>query len=139
MNTNFYNKIKEIIDKDSRYSPDAYEFVMQALWHTQQKIKNNGHVSGKELLEGIKEFALEQYGPMARTVINYWGIYQTGHFGDIVFNMIEKGLMGKTEADLKEDFNDVYDFQEAFNAFKGLKLRRRKNPAKNSVGLKNEN
>ncbi len=131
MNTNFYNKIKEIIDKDSRYSSDAYEFVMQALWWTQKKIKNNGHVSGKELLEGIKEFALEQYGPMARTVVNYWGIYQTGDFGEIVFNMIEKGLMGRTEEDSKEDFNNVYDFQEAFNAFKGIKLKRRKNLVKN--------
>lgn len=117
MDNDFNNKIKEITAKDHRYHSDAYDFVMQALWFTQKKIKRNGHISGKELLVGIKEFVLDQYGPMAKTVIEYWGIRTTEDFGKIVFNMIEAGLMRKTEEDKLDDFKGVYSFDKAFNVF----------------------
>ena len=116
MESDFYKKIEEITKKDSRYQPDAYEFVMQALWFTQNKLKRKGHVAGRELLTGIKEFALEQYGPMARTVFEHWGIKATQDFGEIVFNMVENGLLGKTEKDSREDFKNIYDFSEAFDS-----------------------
>jgi len=110
----FYQIVDEICAKDERYHPDAYEFVMQALVFTQKEFKKDTHVSGKELLEGIRKFALSQYGPMAKTVLHHWGITQTSDFGNIVFNMIEIKLLSKTEEDALHDFKDVYDFETAF-------------------------
>ena len=71
-------------------------------------------MSGRELLEGIREYALKTYGPMARTVLEFWGIHKTGDFGNIVFNMIAAKLFSKTENDTLEDFKDVYEFESAF-------------------------
>jgi len=111
---NFFRVIEDICQKDNRYKPDSYEFVMQALNFTQKKLAKVGHVTGRELLEGIRQFALEQYGPMAKTVLTHWGITKTGDFGNIVFNMIEKKMLSKTETDSIEDFKDVFDFEAAF-------------------------
>lgn len=111
----FYKEVEEIAEKDPRYKPDAYEFVMQALWHTQKKLNRKGHVTGRELLEGIREFGLDQYGPMAKAVFNHWGINTTDDFGEIVFNMVKNGLMSKTDTDSPDEFKNVYDFQEAFD------------------------
>jgi uncharacterized repeat protein (TIGR04138 family) len=107
-------QIEAIARKDGRYRPDAYEFVMRALHFTQNKLKRKGHVTGRELSEGIRDFALEQFGSMAALVLEHWGVRNTGDFGEIVFNMIECGLMRKTEDDSPADFRDVYDFKEAF-------------------------
>jgi uncharacterized repeat protein (TIGR04138 family) len=111
---NFFQVIEDICQKDSRYKPDSYEFVMQSLSFTQKKLGKEGHLTGRELLEGIRLFALEQYGPMAKTVLTHWGITKTGDFGNIVFNMIQKKLLSKTETDSIEDFRDVFDFKVAF-------------------------
>ena len=111
----FRRKVEQIIGVDPRYKPDAYEFVMQALWFTQRKLNRRGHISGKELLEGIREFGPDQYGPMTKTVFNHWGVKTTDDFGEIVFNMLESGLMGKSESDCCDDFKGVYDFNEAFD------------------------
>jgi uncharacterized repeat protein (TIGR04138 family) len=124
----FIKNIEEIIQKDSRYKPDAYEFIMQSLWFTQKKLKKGGHVSGRELLEGVRELALEQYGPMARTVFEHWGVRRTQDLGEIVFNMVEKGVLGKTEEDSRNDFRDVYDFREALDAFGIKKTKARPRP-----------
>ena len=110
----FYQVIEEICVKDPRYKPDAYEFVMQALYFTQKKIKRQGHMSGKELLEGIRDFAVQEYGPMAKTLLYHWGISKTEDFGNIVFNMIGKKVLSKTENDSVNDFKDVYDFEKTF-------------------------
>jgi len=121
MKMDFYKKVEEIVAKDRRYKPDAYEFVMQALWFTQKKLKKTGHVSGRELLEGIRDFGLQLYGPLAKTVFKHWGIKTTEDFGAVVFNMVSCGLLGKTEEDSLDDFKNVYDFDialDASNAFK---------------------
>ncbi|RJO65283.1 MAG: hypothetical protein C4540_01675 [Candidatus Omnitrophota bacterium] len=110
----FYKKVGKIIDRDSRYKADAYEFVLRALWFTQEKLKRKGHCSGQELLLGIQEFSLLQYGNMSITVFEHWGVRTTEDFGRIVYNMIENGIMGKDEKDSLDDFKDVYDFREAF-------------------------
>ena len=110
----FYEIVEEICASDRRYKPDAYEFLMQALSFTQKKLKRKTHVSGKELLEGIREFVIEQYGPMAKTVLSHWGITRTRDFGNIVFNMVKKNVLSKTDADSIEDFKDVYDFEAVF-------------------------
>src|SRR5437763_1851861 len=110
MDANFFRKIQEITGKDNRYKPDAYEFVMQSLWFTQKRLKQPGHINGKELLEGIKKFSLQQYGPMAKTVFRHWCVKTTNDFGVIVFNMIDAGLLRKTDDDKKSDFDNFYDF-----------------------------
>jgi len=117
----FQEKVAQIIRRDPRYKPDAYEFVMQALWFTQKKFKIESHLNGRQLLEGIKEFGLQQYGPMAKTVFEHWGVTTTEDFGQIVFNMVKQGIMSKTEKDSMEDFRNAYDFKEAFDIFKTLK------------------
>jgi uncharacterized repeat protein (TIGR04138 family) len=110
----FYQLVEEICAQDPRYKPDAYEFLMQALYFTQKKLNRKGHVCGKELTEGLRDFAIDQYGPMVKTVLSHWGITKTQDFGNMVFNMIDKGLLSKTEEDSIEDFKGVFDFEEAF-------------------------
>ena len=118
MEIDFYQKLEEITEKDRRYKADAYEFVMQAIGFTQKKLNREGHISGKELLGGIREFGLQQYGPLTKTVFERWGIKTTDDFGKIVFKMVENGLIRKTETDSQDDFKDVYDFKEALDIFK---------------------
>ncbi len=79
-----------------------------------EKLKRKGHVSGRELSEGIKEFAIEEYGRLAITVFEYWGVKKTEDFGRIVFNMIDAGVLGKTDTDSIDDFKDIYDFKKVF-------------------------
>jgi len=117
----FEEALELIRAKDTRFHRDAYFFVREALDYTQKNIttRNRGrvrHVSGQELLHGIREFALSQFGPMAMTVLEEWGIRQCRDFGEIVFNMVEIGLLAKTEKDSRADFEDSYDFYEAFRA-----------------------
>jgi uncharacterized repeat protein (TIGR04138 family) len=108
-----------ILAKDPRYQRDAYLFVKDALDYTQKLVvkENKGelrHVSGQELLGGIREYALSQFGPMTQMVFEEWGIRRSEDFGEIVFNMVEIGLLGKTDADTREDFANGYNFDEAF-------------------------
>jgi uncharacterized repeat protein (TIGR04138 family) len=110
----FFKIVEEIYDRDTRYKPDSYEFVMQALNFTQKEFAKTGHVSGQELSEGMRRLALKFYGPMARVVLNHWGITKTEDFGNIVFNMISGKLLSKTEDDCLRDFKNVYDFETAF-------------------------
>jgi len=117
MKVDFYKKIAEATQKDPRYKADAYEFMMQALWFTQKKLKRLAHVSAKELLEGARDFGLNQYGPMTKNVFEHWGVKSTDDFGEIVFNMIGHGLMKKSDQDSREDFNNLYSFEEALNVF----------------------
>jgi uncharacterized repeat protein (TIGR04138 family) len=110
----FYQLAEELFAQDPRYKPDAYEFLIQGLYFTQKKLKRVGHVSGRELSEGLRDFAIEQFGPMAQTVFSHWGITLTQDLGNMVYNMINKGMLSRTEEDSLDDFKDVFDFQEAF-------------------------
>jgi len=119
MNPSFQDTIFEICKKDARYNPEAYFFLVEALDVTVKDIRKNQpehgrHVSGKELLNGIKEYALDEFGPMTFTVLAEWGIHSTQDFGELVFNLVEAGRLGKTEADSRDDFKNVYSFDEAF-------------------------
>lgn len=105
--------------KDPRYERDAYRFVREALDYTQKAISKEHrgrvqHVSGQELLGGIREFAVAQFGPMAMMVLEEWGIHTCEDFGEIVFNLVEIGVLAKTEKDSRADFAGGYDFYEAF-------------------------
>jgi len=111
----FAFKINGIIKKDNRYDPEAYAFTMSALHYTLSGLKKHKHINGIEFLEGIRRYAIEQYGPMVRTVFEHWGIKTTEDFGEIVFNLIETGLMKKTNEDTKENFKNIYNFKSAFD------------------------
>ncbi|MEQ8765530.1 MAG: hypothetical protein RL885_16505 [Planctomycetota bacterium] len=121
------NKILEIRRRDPRYSAQAYWFIFEALDFTIRKLgrlksaSQERHISGRELLEGIRESALESFGPMARVVVESWGVQRTTDFGEIVFNMVDAGLLSKQATDVLEDFKDVFDFEEAFD--KGYRVR----------------
>lgn len=112
--------IEEIVEKDNRYEKAAYYFVRKALDYTLKEIRSqetprdSNHVSGPELLDGIRDYALTQYGPMTLTLFNHWGIRDCASFGDIVFNLVDQGVFGKTDRDRPEDFSGGYDFREAF-------------------------
>jgi uncharacterized repeat protein (TIGR04138 family) len=116
-------EIAEIVRRDRRFAYEAYEFVFEALGHTQKRVGRTPdedeppgeehHVSGKEILEGAVDLARQEFGFMARTVFHQWGIRRTDDLGEIVFNLIEANLLSKTDADSRADFHDVFDLDRA--------------------------
>jgi hypothetical protein len=110
--------------EDPRFDRQAYKFVRDGLEYAVKELKKRDaarakisrHVSGRELSEGLRAYALEQFGPLTKTVLNSWGLHETIHFGDIVYNLIEYNVFSKTEGDRREDFADVFDFETAFVA-----------------------
>ncbi len=107
-----------VLAKDPRYNREAYLFLREALEFTQRQVKRESdltrHVSGHELLDGIREFALKQYGPMTLLVLEEWGVRKCEDFGEMVFNMVEHNILAKTEKDSRDDFKGGYDFTAAF-------------------------
>ncbi len=108
-----------VLDKDPRYNREAYLFIREALEFTQRNVRrengdNTNHITGRELLDGIREFALKQYGPMTSLVFEEWGVRRCEDFGEIVFNMVEHKILSKTDKDSREDFKGGYDFIDAF-------------------------
>ena len=125
----------ELLRQDRRYKAEAYQFVWESLNFAQEKLKlgrahvseparpgehpgasgkAEKHVTGQELCQAIRQYALRQYGLMAKTVLNSWGVYRTSDFGEIVFNLILAKQMRKTPQDTRSDFDNVYDFDQAF-------------------------
>jgi uncharacterized repeat protein (TIGR04138 family) len=122
-----------LLQEDRRFKPEAYVFIFEALNYAQNVLGMGAekpseppakphkseesaerHVTGQELCEAIRLYALHQYGYMAKTVLNSWGLRCTGDFGEVVFNLIRIGKMKKTPTDTRVDFNDIYDFETAF-------------------------
>ena len=120
MNGKDFSQVVDLVLKDdARYGKGAYYFVRKALDYTVKDLKGDeertsNHVSGQELLEGIRKYALDQYGPLALTVLANWNVKQCSDFGNIVFNLVDFGVLGKTEQDQREDFLKGYDFNEVF-------------------------
>jgi uncharacterized repeat protein (TIGR04138 family) len=118
----FGETVREICAKpDCPFDRAAFHFVRQALDFTTSSLEKpsngpNRHISGKELVEGIRRYALEEFGPMAATVFKEWGVTKTDDFGRIVFLLVESGTLGKTDEDQIEDFTDGYEFEKAFTA-----------------------
>ena len=137
-----FTEIVDLIYKeDPRFNRKAYAFVRQALDYTVKELKakqpertkKSAHVTGAELLHGIRLHALEQFGPLTKTVLNSWGVNRCSDFGDIVFNLIEYNVFSKTESDRREDFADLYDFEDAFvKPFEPARSRRGASPARNA-------
>ena len=115
----FQEAVEQIAKHDSRYKADAYYFLREALDFTMKLMNKPAqgagrHVSGPELLEGVRQFALQEFGPLAKTVLAHWGITRCEDVGELVFNLVESGVLGKTEQDRKKDFAGAYDFDAAF-------------------------
>lgn len=104
-----------ILKGDPRYTENAYYFVRDALDQTVRQFDKPRHISGQELLDGIRKYALAEYGPVTKRVLSEWGIKECVDFGNIVFNLVNEGLLGKTDEDSIEDFMGGYDFTEAFD------------------------
>ena len=118
-NPSFRETVLDICTRDTRYQPEAYAFLIEALDATVKgTFKDNPdhgkHVTGAELLEGIRNHALAEFGPMTHAILTDWGIRETIDFGEIVFNLINAGRLSKTDTDTLEDFRDVYSFDKAF-------------------------
>ena len=115
VNQEFYSLIDQICDVDPRYKSDAYEFLMEALAYTQRRYKRYKHVSGEELLEGIKQLLMHKFGPLTLLVLNHWGIKSTEDFGNIVFNLVDNKILSKDSEDNIDSFQNGYDFNEVFD------------------------
>ena len=116
--------LAELLRRDRRYHRDAYFFVFEALRYAQEQLglgqpisadpddEEQRHVTGQQLCEAIRRYAVQQYGLMAKSVLNEWNVRSTGDFGEIVFNLIDIGQMKKTDHDRREDFENVFDFDD---------------------------
>ena len=129
--------LTKLLKRDKRYKFDAYAFVFEALQFAHEKLgfgqerpanaeeedepaprrgarKAERHLTGQQLCEAVRQYAIEQYGLMAKAVLASWGIHNTGDIGNLVFNLIDIGQMRKTKEDTREDFENVFDFDAAF-------------------------
>ncbi len=121
--------IEDIFSEDNRYPLEAVQFVREGLNHSVAKYHRDGgqsgtvhHVSGPQLCEGLRELALNRWGMMARSVLEKWNIKRTRDFGEIVFLLVDNGWMQKEPSDSVDDFDDVYDFKDAFRQGFNLSL-----------------
>ncbi|MBV9391501.1 MAG: hypothetical protein JOY96_06370 [Verrucomicrobia bacterium] len=119
MQKSFNEVIDQITRKDHRYEKEAYFFLKEALEFTvgqkkRGKTETHSHVDAGELMDGFRQLALKEFGPMVTTVLEYWGVQSSDDIGRIVFNLIEAGVFGKTDSDSVEDFNQALDFHTAF-------------------------
>ncbi len=101
-------------EKNPRYTDAAYVFLLSALQNKIDHLDEPRHITGRELAEGCRDLAIDQYGPMARTVLEHWGVHSTQDMGSIVFALIDCGVLIKQDSDNQEDFQEVFDFEEAF-------------------------
>jgi uncharacterized repeat protein (TIGR04138 family) len=116
-----WERISQILDKDPRFAPEAYRFLSRAFAFTHQQIERERgtprpveHVSGRQLALGIRDYAREKLGFLAKTVFESWGVRSTSDWGAIVFNLIDAHLLSKSPEDTIDDFANIYDFAEAF-------------------------
>lgn len=117
----FHEAVEKITARDPRYDREAYAFLRDALESTLKRRKKSrkvppagGHVSAEELLDGFRLHAIDEFGPMAHTVLDYWGVRSCGDVGNMVFNLVDCGVFGKTDEDSPDAFRSGYDFEEAF-------------------------
>lgn len=119
--TGFQEAVEKICREDKRYQAEAYAFLRDSLEATMKRRKKNrkesgAHVGAEELLEGFRLHALDEFGPMSLMVLNYWGLRTSEDIGNMVFNLVNAGVFGKTDEDTIESFREVFDFEEVFLA-----------------------
>lgn len=112
----FASKVSEVLLRDKRYAAQGYAFLCDALAYTVRMTEREGvenrHVSGQELLQGFRELALQEFGPMALVVMHDWGIHRSEDVGNMVFNLIDVAYFGRSENDRLEDFSDGVSLTE---------------------------
>lgn len=108
------DRLDRVLQEDERYPRDAYIFLLRALDFTLKRLDEKRHISGQELLRGIRDYAAELYGPTARLVFEHWGVEDTLDFGNMVFNLVNHELLAKTESDSLDDFREGFDFKQVF-------------------------
>jgi uncharacterized repeat protein (TIGR04138 family) len=114
-NVQFADEILDRLrERNPRYHGKAYLFLLSALHDVMEGLTEPRHISGSELAEGARALAMKQFGPLARTVLEHWGIHSTEDMGEIVFALVEAGVLIKEEEDRAEDFRGIFDFEEAF-------------------------
>lgn len=101
-------------ERNPRYRETAYIFLISALHFVLQRLDETRHITGPELTEGVRDLAIERFGPMARTVLEHWGICSTVDVGEIVFALVDCGILIKQDEDCIDDFLGVFDFEEVF-------------------------
>ena len=101
-------------ERNPRFHARAYLLVLASLNHVMEHLPERRHISGRELAEGVRDVALERFGVIARAVLEHWGIRRTEDVGEVVFALVEGGVLVKQDEDRLEDFRDVYDFEDAF-------------------------
>lgn len=116
--------ISKSVRRGTKFPPAAYQFLFNALRHTQEHLgrtrraeaeSDEAHISGPELLDGVRDYALQQYGLLTQAVFRAWGIHATEDIGRMVFDLVERGEMRKTDRDSPTDFLDAFDFDDAFD------------------------
>lgn len=115
MSERLERSIEELVREDRRYPPAAYMLVFEGLESALQKLPARRHVTPRELVDGVREVALREWGLMARTVLESWNIRNTGEIGDLVFNLIEKKLLVAGAEDQRSHFEDAFEFHEGFD------------------------
>lgn len=100
--------------QNPRYAEAAYLFLLAALQHRLSGLELPRHISGPEVADAVRELALERFGPLARTVLEHWGIHATADIGEIVFALVDRGVLIKQPEDCREDFEGLFSFEAAF-------------------------
>ena len=106
--------LDQLQEKHPRFHGKAYLFLLSSLHRVMEGLKEPRHITGQELANGFRRLALDRFGPMARTVLQHWGIQTTQDLGEIVFALVECGVLIRQDEDNLEDFQDLFDFEEAF-------------------------
>jgi uncharacterized repeat protein (TIGR04138 family) len=106
--------LDKLRERYPRYQETAYIFVLSALHHVIEHLPEPRHITGRELAEGVRDLAVARFGPMARSVLEHWGVNRTADVGELVFALVEAGILIKQDEDELSDFADVFDFDEAF-------------------------
>ena len=129
MMSEFSHPLLDLLARDTRYQAEAYEFIRNALsfahdelglgqvdavMEAEGDIPDEAHMTGQQLCEAIRQYSISQFGYMAKTVLNSWGLNETLDFGEVVYNLIDIGMMRKSDSDFKDDFAGVYDFDSVF-------------------------
>lgn len=139
MSTDIREYFIKIVHADSRYALDAYEFVLEGLAFTQKRFRRSSHVSGAELVEGVKAMAVSRFGPLSFYVLQSWGIQTPLDIGHIVFIMIDHGLLSRRDEDTLQDFMLDFDLRKECQRAYQLQIKRIVRRLHIKSGLKQDN
>jgi len=115
MHDRLQEQIADLARTDRRYPADAYMLVFDGLEHALANMGTRRHVTPRELVLGVRDAAVDNWGLLARSVLETWGMRDTGAIGDLVFNLIRRGLLEAGEEDTRDQFDDAFSFEEGLD------------------------